>query len=206
MCKWNSSEPAVLQHISPELKDSQSTYLITDREGYTKTLGIEWNADMDHFRLTITALPPLEHITKRILVSDIAKTFDVLGWFSPTVIEVEILLQHLWEQKIDWYDRGVPLPIRSLWLQWRSELKLLSSKHIPRCYYQKESCLASIQLHGFSDASEEAYAGVVYLRMMDSTGNVQVSLVTSKTKVAPIKRLTIPRLELCGAYLLAEGV
>ena len=89
-------------------------------------------------------------------------------------------------------------------LQWRSELKLFSSKHIPCCYYQKESHLASIQLHGFSNASEEAYAGVVYLQMMNSIGNVQVSLVTSKTKVAPIKCLTIPYLELCGAYLLAQ--
>ena len=59
-------------------------------------------------------------------------------------------------------------------------------------------------LHGFCDASERAYAAVVYLRMVDTTGNVQVTLITSKTKVAPIKRMTIPRLELCGAYLLAR--
>ena len=64
--------------------------------------------------------------------------------------------------------------------------------------------IASIQLHGFSDASEAAYAGVVYLRLTDSNGRVHTSLVTSKTKVAPIKRLTLPRLELCGANLLAH--
>lgn len=58
--------------------------------------------------------------------------------------------------------------------------------------------------HSFSDASERAYAGVVYLRMLDSDGNVHISLVMSKTKVAPIKRITIPRLELCGAHLLAQ--
>ncbi len=62
----------------------------------------------------------------------------------------------------------------------------------------------SIQLHGFSDASERAYAAVIYLRMIDSSSNVQTSLVISKTKVTPIKRLTIPRLELCGAYLLTQ--
>ena len=61
-----------------------------------------------------------------------------------------------------------------------------------------------MQLHGFSDASESAYAGVVYLRMTDRVGTVHVSLVASKTKVAPIKRLTIPRLELCGVHLLAK--
>ena len=64
--------------------------------------------------------------------------------------------------------------------------------------------IVSTQLHGFSDASESAYAGVVYLRMIDSDGNVHISLVASKTKVAPLKRLTIPRLELCGAHLLTK--
>ena len=61
-----------------------------------------------------------------------------------------------------------------------------------------------MQLHGFSDASELAYAGVVYLWMVHANGDVHTSLVMSKTKVAPIKRLTIPQLELCGAHLLAQ--
>ena len=61
-----------------------------------------------------------------------------------------------------------------------------------------------MEIHGFSDASEAAYAAVVYLRITDESGNVRASLVMSKTKVAPIKRLTIPRLELCGAQLLAQ--
>ena len=60
-----------------------------------------------------------------------------------------------------------------------------------------------MQLHSISDASEHAYAGVVYLRMVDTEGNVHLSLM-SKTRVAPIKRQTIPRLELCGAHLLAQ--
>ena len=76
--------------------------------------------------------------------------------------------------------------------------------NIPRCYHKKETSISSFELHGFCDASEVVYGAVVYLRMTDSTGDVQTSLVTSKTKVAPIKRLTIPRLELCGAQLLAQ--
>ena len=81
---------------------------------------------------------------------------------------------------------------------------LLSEKHISRCYFDKNTRIIAMELHGFCDASERAYAAVVYLRMVDTTGNVQVTLITSKTKVAPIKRMTIPRLELCGAYLLAR--
>jgi hypothetical protein len=55
--KWNSNDPIVLQHISPELKESQVLHTITEAETYTKTLGIEWNSNSDHFRLTIADLP-----------------------------------------------------------------------------------------------------------------------------------------------------
>ena len=107
---------------------------------------------------------------------------------------MKILLQQLWEQRVDW-DDAVPQPIVEAWLQWRSELlNLLTKKHIPRCYFDKATQISTMQLHGFSDASERAYAAVIYLRMTDSSNNVQTSLVISKTKVAPIKRLTIPRL------------
>lgn len=156
---------------------------------------------MDHFRLTVARLPAVDGLTKRELVSDIAKTFDVLGWFSPTIVTVKILLQHVWEEKVDW-DDPVPLPIREIWLRWRSELEVLISKHIPRCYFPKNCHIESIEIHGFCDASE--YTAVVYFRMTDTQGNVHISIVLSKTKVAPIKRLTIPRLELCGAQLLAH--
>ena len=155
------------------------------------------------FRLTVAELLPIEGITKRILVSDVAKTFDVLGWFSPAIIKVKILLQQLWELKVDWDDH-VPETIHNSWMQWRSELNLLTTKHIPWCYFSKTTTITSTELHGFSDASEHAYAAVVYLRMTDTGGNTQVTLVTSKTKVAPIKKLTIPHLELCGAHLLAQ--
>ena len=201
--KWKSSEPAVVQHLPAELKETNSTQTLPSVDEYTKTLGIEWNAHLDHFRLTVADLPPLENVTKRVLVSDIAKTYDVLEWFAPTIIKAKILLQQLWELKVDWDDH-LPPEVHEVWLQWRSELKCLTERPIPRCYFPRGAHIVAIELHGFSDASERAYAGVVYLRMMDANGDVHISLVASKTKVAPIKRLTIPRLELCGAHILAQ--
>ena len=73
---------------------------------------------------------------------------------------------------------------------------LLSQKHIDRYYFPIDSVIQDLQLHRFYDASENTFASVVYLRMTDSKGKVHVSLVLAKTKVAPIKRLTILRLEL----------
>ena len=88
--------------------------------------------------------------------------------------------------KMNW-DGPVPPAIHKAWSQWRAELNLLSEQHIPRCYFPKDAKIVSIQLHGFSDASEQTYAGVMYLCMVDSTGSIHTSLVMSKTKVAPIK-------------------
>ena len=201
--KWNSSDPAALQHVPDDLKESQSLCTLPEAAEYAKTLGIEWNTVMDHFRLNIAKLPPLDNITKRVLISDVAKTFDVLGWFSPCTVKMKILFQQLWEMKVGW-DDPVPETVRDSWLRWRSELDLLSARQIPRCYFDKTTHISSLELHGFSDASEQAYAAVVYLRMVCTNGDVQVALVMSKTKVAPIKRLTVPRLELCGAHLLSR--
>ena len=83
-------------------------------------------------------------------------------------------------------------------------MKLLARVHIPRCYFPKDVQVASLQLHGFCNASEDAYSGVIYTRVEETDGKVHIALVTSKTRVAPIKRLSIPRLELCGAHLLAK--
>ena len=80
-----------------------------DADAYTKTLGIACNTTFDHFRLTVARLPPTDNLNKLALVSDIARTFDVLGWFSPSIVKAEILLQFCWEQKLDW-DDTVPRP------------------------------------------------------------------------------------------------
>ena len=194
--KWNSSDPTVLRQIKPELRDTQSTISFTDPEvNYTKALAIELDSIHDKFRLAVADLPPMKAVTKRALISDIAKTFDALGWFSPVIVKAKILLQSLWAEKLDWDDL-VPESVLSEWQKWRIDMNVLTSHHISRCYYPKDIKVTSTQLHGFSDASERAYSGVVYIRIEDPTGDAYTSLVISKTRVAPIKRQTIPRLEL----------
>ncbi len=138
-----------------------------------------------------------------MLVSNVAKIFDVLGWFCPTVIKMKILLQSLWEAKLNW-DDPVPLSIKDIWLRWKTETQLLSNCHVPRYFFPKDVTIINTQLHGFSDALEDAYAAVMYNRGEDTDGNFHVGLVLAKSRVSPLKRLSIPRLELCGAHLLAQ--
>ena len=96
--------------------ESHSLCALPESSEYMKTLGIEWNTVMDHFHLAIAKLPPLDNVTKRVLISNVGKTFDVLGWFSPCMIKMKILFQQLWEMKVDW-DDTVPDTIREALLR-----------------------------------------------------------------------------------------
>ena len=116
---------------------------------------------------------------------------------------MKILYQRLWEEQLEW-DEPVPEPHLSNHLTWREELLVLTELHIPRCYYTSTH-RKRVELHRFCDASEAAYSAVVYLRATYSDHTVpSCRLVIAKTKVAPVKQLTIPCLELCGASLLAK--
>ena len=121
----------------------------------TKTLGIVWNNSSDTLKLSILSLssPPSQiDPTKRSVVSDVAKTFDILGWFSPTTIIAKILLLRCWEQKVNW-DGQVPQNIGDAWHAWRNELHLLSEVHIPCCYFNGVEKITLTELHDVCDAS-----------------------------------------------------
>ena len=172
---------------------------------FVEVLGVEWNASLDSFRPTISSFAPVKGLTKRKLVSDIARLFSVLGWCSPTIIKLKILLQRLWKNRSGW-DEPVSHLIQETWIKWRAELSLLHVRNhlIPRHYFCNLGDVIGTELHGFSDASELAYTTVVYLRATDADSVVLTSIVIAKTKVSPIKRVIIPHLELCGALVVAR--
>ena len=201
--KWNSNDLSVLKEIPEDLRDSREVHTFTEDNKYSKTLGIEWNIASDRLSLNVSSSPVTRRMTKRSIVSDVAKVFDALGLFSPATVKMKILLQRLWEAKLNW-DDPVPEDLLEVWAQWRSELHVLCDMYVPRCYSPHRFSVSDMQLHGFCDASEEAYGGVVYIRLTDPVGNVHTEIVMAKTKVSPIRRISIPRLELCGAQLLTK--
>ncbi len=168
-----------------------------------KTLGVHWNTQTDTLHVFTPSLSHLKVPTKREVASAVGKTFDVLGWFSPSTIQIKILLQNLWKQKIGW-DEALPPALLPVWNKWKDELSLLTDHPIPRRFSKHDSPVCDRQLHGFSDSSQSAYGGVVYLRTLHKNATVTVSLVSSKTKVAPLTGSTIPRLELGGALILSR--
>ena len=103
---------------------------------------------------------------------------------------------------MDW-DEELSEELTSQHREWREQLPLLKTMHLPRCYFSVGKT-SSTQLHGFSDASDLAFAAVVYLRATYTDGSVSCRLVVAKTRVAPLNKVSTPRLELCGAEMLAE--
>ena len=101
-------------------------------------------------------------LIKRGIIADIARTFDVLGWISPSVILMKVLYQQLWGESLAW-DEEVPSTYQDQHTQWRNQLQLLSKRRLPHCYFRVGAQHTSVQLHGLSDASEKAYAAVVYI-------------------------------------------
>ena len=115
---------------------------------------------------------------------------------------MKVLFQELAVEKIPW-DRELKGEFLKRYLDLLSQLGKLTNISFPRCYF-KEKEILNIQLHGFSDASDVAFASVVYIRIEYSDGEVVVRFVSSKARVTPLKRQSIPRLELLGANLLAK--
>ena len=204
LCKWRSSSDDVMSFIPTHLQETLPVKEMTESHSpsHPKALGLEWDSRLD---LMAPAIRPPEHYstTKRGVVSDVSKTFDILGWIAPAVLTMKLLYQQLWQLKTGW-DEQLPQSLIDLHSKWREQLPSLSTKQLPRCYFRKDAQPITKQLHGFTDASLKAYGAVLYLRSTYTDHPPLVSLVLSKTRVAKLKPSTVPRQELCAAVLLTE--
>ncbi|XP_013185504.2 uncharacterized protein LOC106131061 [Amyelois transitella] len=188
--------------IAEQESKTETPKFVDKSDSITKILGLTWDKCNDTFKYLVQ-LPTIEEpITKRKVISDISRLYDPLGWLAPIVIKAKIFIQKLWTSGLKWDEKLTP-QLLTEWVAYRNELLLIKSFEIPRWMNTRKDD-TSVQLHGFCDASSEAYAAVVYIRVIDKCSNINVNLVTSKTKVAPIKQLSIPRLELCGATILSK--
>ena len=198
--KWRSSSSKVLDQIPEELQEPLPQQELVDQHGasYPRALGISWDSREDTMA-THVSLPPQYVPTKRGVISDVARTFDVLGWICPAILPMKLIYRELWALKVDW-DEEVPAWVKEKHQQWRDDLPTLAAA---RHYFDHQMPLI-IELHGFCDASQNAYAACIYIRASYSSRSPTSLLVTAKTRVAPLKTRTIPQLELCGAHLLAR--
>ena len=204
LCKWRSSSQNVLESIPTELQEKLAIKEETTLQpsAYPKALGLRWDSKEDCMSPSINIITRYQK-TKRGIISDVSKTYDVLGWISPAVLPMKVLYQQLWTKEQSW-DGVAPPDVIKGHKDWREELPCLAEKTIPRCYSLVGAIIVSRELHGFCDASLTACGAVVYLRTTYLHQTPTVSLVTAKTKVNKKKPPTIPRLELCATVLLTK--
>ena len=186
--------------LPSELPETSDKLKLFSEEYQVKTLGISWKPVSDSFVFSIE-LPEVRQLTKRALLSDSSKVFDPIGWLAPAVFAFKCLIQQTWVEGLTW-DGDLPAHIADYWIQLRQDLLKLNDLQLPRCVIPMKQ--HTKQHHAFCDASEKGYAAVIYVRTQDTDGDVQLKLLTAKTRVAPVKTLSMPRLELCAAQLGAN--
>lgn len=199
--KWSSNNPTLLVNVPVEHRMQQESREWRPNETQAM-LGLKWHPAEDCF-LFATRHITVTQITKRTALSLTSRLFDPFGWLAPTVVRAKIFLQQIWLQGLGWDD---PLSdaLSRKWLNYQEELLLLEQIRVCR-WIGKYSSSTNVEVHGFADASEGAYAAVVYLRIKQEN-SWDIALLAAKTKVAPVKRVSLPRLEFCAATLLARLV
>jgi len=201
--KWASNEPALRDDQG--ISEQKEFIHATDKNCERRTLGIVWEYTSDSFKFSSLAyLPPLEKPTKRSILSRIALIFDPLGLLGPVTLLAKVIMQDLWRLRMDW-DESIPLDLLTRWQRYENELQDLRDISIPRRVISLDQPI-HLEMHGFSDASEIAFGACIYMRATSPNGEHSTHLLCSKSRMAPLKSISIPRLELCAAVLLAQLV
>ncbi|XP_059086776.1 uncharacterized protein LOC131883340 [Tigriopus californicus] len=164
-----------------------------------RALGVTWCAETDSFGFEVAQ--PCQPNTRKGILSSIYAIFDPFGLIGPAILPAKQLLQEMCKRGCDW-DEDVPIDLGDVWNQWKSELDLLSKYHIPRWIGVSGEGMI-VQLHTFCDGSEVGYGAVTYMRV-EVGGKTLTTLMLAKSRLAPLKKMTIPRLELAGAKLGVE--
>ena len=226
--KWTSNSSELLQQIrqaeisgdcsstKTSVSEEEQTFAqfhtgllnSTGTSPHNKLLGVLWDSEADGLLIDLSELVTYAHglpVTKRTVLRVSAKIFDPLGLLSPFVVKLKLLFRELCSGNVNWDDPVEGDTLRR-WKSLIKEFESLGQIRVPRCYFDKSRVPVSFELHGFSDASSQAYGAVVYLRTVYDDETISSVIVTSKTRVAPVKLQTIPRLELLGALVLTRLV
>jgi hypothetical protein len=202
--KFASSHAEALKDL-PESEIAPSIQLADVQESTTgmpviKALGVIWVTKEDHFTFAKPDVQ-VQKWSKREMLRQLAKLFDPLGFLAPFAIQARMLFQETVIAGLDW-DECLSEEILRRWSRWVEELKMLPTLKIPRAVVGNVDIpIMERQIHVFADASSLAYAAAAYVRVKFANGAVAVALIGSKAKVAPIKPVSIPRLELLAAEL-----
>ncbi|XP_049294139.1 uncharacterized protein LOC125769448 [Anopheles funestus] len=204
---WISNSPSVVQHLQKEFRGKENINTSYDLST-EKVLGMWWDTASDTLTFRLSPkhdedlLSGRKAATKREILRTLMSIYDPLGLLGHFLMYLKVLLQEVWRGGLGW-DQKLDDVSETKWAAWRRLLPEVKTVVIPRCYRQLTSPEANVELHIFCDASENGTAAVAYFRF-EENGQIECALVGSKTRVAPLKCLSIPRLELQAATIGAR--
>ncbi|XP_058811014.1 uncharacterized protein LOC131675898 [Topomyia yanbarensis] len=204
MRNWLSNSPTVLTSLN-EKPVAKKNLNVSDGLPTEKILGMWWDTEKDCFTFKLSTKCPEDLLsgrrrpTKREALRILMLMYDPCGFIAHFLMYLKVLLQDIWRSGIGWND-SIGENEFEKWLLWVKVLPKIEDVEIPRCFRNLASVHAEIQLHTFVDASENGFAAAVYLRFREGT-KIECALVAAKTRVAPLRFLSIPRAELQAAVL-----
>lgn len=185
--KWRSNSPELLDLIPIDMQETSDLEIPSSPTDCSKALGIHWSPKSDVLFIAVLVISSDLVATRRELARAIAKIFDILGFYTPFILQARVILQATWDLTISWDDQ-LPGELQILWREWLSGLPDIANHPIPRYLGARDKTVYSTQLHGFADASLIAYGGVVYIRYFHNDLSVSIGFVTSRMKVVPRKK------------------
>ena len=194
------NDPEVLSSI-PEEDRAKEAKVVTE-EMRCKALGIRWEVSSDCPSYARTE-DSSSALTKRGMLSKVAAMYDPLGLIIPIVILGRMLFQQAVRLRLGW-DDPVPDDLGRRWTRWWQSLEGLREVQFPRALIPASFTDAAAELHLFCDGSTQAYGVCTYIRLL-YCGRIHVQLVSARSRLVPIKQMTIPRIELCAAKMAAEA-
>ncbi|MBM6549248.1 DUF1759 domain-containing protein, partial [Streptococcus dysgalactiae subsp. equisimilis] len=200
LVKWSSNSEEVISHIDSKDRLHPIEELHSS-DSCQRALGVKWHTDRDVLKFDY--IDPLTRLTRRALLRYVASIYDPLGFISPILLPGKLMLQDLCRRNIGW-DVELGDGMLSEYLSWVNALQLVQSLEVERCLIRPEYPNKEFELHLFSDASERGYDVVAYLRQVLCNHTSNYRFLMGKSRVAPLKFLTIPRLELTAALLAAK--
>ncbi|XP_046621080.1 uncharacterized protein LOC124305548 [Neodiprion virginianus] len=175
-----------------------------------RVLGLYWDRNQDTLSFNVGLSKICSNLargevapTKREFFSIAMSVYDPLGVLSPFTLQAKLVMQDIWRSGFRW-DQAIRTKEFKVWVIWLKNLLEMKNCKIPRYYLTPGSDNVKTQLHIFCDTSLKAYAAAAYLRPEASDGQIHLSLVMAKSRVAPVKPMTVPRLELQAALLGAR--
>jgi hypothetical protein len=204
LVKFLSNKIEVLEAIPPEARAKgvkELEFRVQDLPT-ERALGVKWNVESDKLGYSICLKE--KPTTRRGILSIISSVYDPLGLISPFILPAKLILQEMSRQQLGW-DDPLPQTLFGEWTRWMKDLPKLESFGIDRCLRPENlGDVVESQLHHFSDASTKGYGAASYLRTIDKLGQVHCALVIGKSKLNPLKTLSIPRLELAAAVVAVK--